>query len=46
MALVLVMEEEKVSMSVCPAVPSKGEDVTAHATLFTTEVDQRTDARP
>lgn len=27
-------------------VPSEGEEVTAHSTLFTTEVDQRTDTGP
>lgn len=34
------------SMSTSQVVPSKGENITAHSTLFTTEVDQRTDTAP
>lgn len=34
------------SMPVSQIVPSEGEEVTAHYTLFTTEVDQRTDTGP
>lgn len=33
-------------MSASQAVPIRGEEVTAHSTLFTTEVDQRTDTGP
>lgn len=34
------------SMSEPQVVPREGEEVTAHSTLFTTEVDQRTDTGP